>query len=149
MFNSPLPNLFHPHRIAFPLKPALPCHRISRRLPLKSPHFDLYCADENMKSIERSNVWDRAIGRINWVMNMLRPIVEVHTIPFLLSSTELTSTQLFPPANMVHSLLSVIPKAHPFVSFQTRCSCHVRLDDRRPSNRINMTTASKPAQSHA
>ncbi len=26
-----------------------------------------------------------------------------------------------------------------------RCSCHVHLDDRRSSNRINMTTASKPA----
>ncbi len=149
MFNSLLPNLFHPCCITFPLKLALPCHRISRRLPLESPRFDLHRTDENMKSIERLNAWDRAIGRINWVMNTLRPIAEVHTIPFLLSSTELTSTQLFPPANMVHSLLSVIPKAHPFVSFQTRCSCHVRLDDRCPSNRINMTTASKPAQSHA
>ncbi len=145
MFNSLLPNLFHPHHIAFPSKLALPCHRISRRLPLKSPHFDLHRADENMKSIERSNAWDRAIGRIDWVMNTLRPIVEVCTIPFLLSSTELTSTQLFPPANMAHSLLSVIPKARPFVSFQTRCSCHVCLDDRHSSNRINMTTVSKPA----
>jgi len=74
MFNSPLPNLFHPHCIAFPSKPALPCHRIGRRLPLESPHFDLHCTDENMKSIEQSNVWDRAIRRINWVMNTLSVI---------------------------------------------------------------------------
>ncbi len=103
-------------------------------------------ADEVMKAIvpiDRSKMWEIAVERINWVMVTLSPIAEVRTMLFFLSPTELTSTQLFPLAKMVHSLLSVIPKVRPFASFQTRCSCHVRLDGRHSCNSINMTTTSK------
>ncbi len=84
---------------------------------LKSPRFDLHRADETMKSIERSNTWERAVGRINWVMNTLGPIADVRTMPFLLFLTRLTSIQLFPLAKMAHSLLSAIPKVNPFASY--------------------------------
>ncbi len=77
-------------------------------------------ADEAMKAIvpiDRSKMWESAVGRINWVMNTLSPIAEVRTMSFSLSLTKLTSTQLFPLAKMAHSLLSVIPKVRPFASY--------------------------------
>jgi hypothetical protein len=39
-------------------------------------------ADQAMNQIDRSNAWQGAVGRIKWVMDMLRPIVEVRGIPF-------------------------------------------------------------------
>jgi hypothetical protein len=48
----------------------------------KSPHFALDSADESMKRIDRSNTWERAVGRIKWVMDTLGPITEVRAIPF-------------------------------------------------------------------
>jgi hypothetical protein len=47
--------------------------------------FALYSADESMKRIvpiDRSNTWERAVGRIKWVMDTLGPIAEVRIIPF-------------------------------------------------------------------
>jgi hypothetical protein len=47
--------------------------------------FALYWADESMKPIvpiDRSNTWERAVGRIKWVMDTLGPIAEVRVIPF-------------------------------------------------------------------
>ncbi len=60
-------------------------------------------ADEAMVAIvriDRSKTWESAVERINWVIITLSPIAEVRTMPFLLSSIELTFAQLFPLAKM-------------------------------------------------
>jgi hypothetical protein len=51
----------------------------------KNPRFTLDQADEAMKRIvpiDRSNTWEKAVGRIKWVMDTLGPIAEVRVIPF-------------------------------------------------------------------
>jgi hypothetical protein len=51
----------------------------------KNPRFALRRVDESMKRIvpiDRSNTWERAVGRIKWVMDTLSPIAEVRIIPF-------------------------------------------------------------------
>jgi len=51
----------------------------------KNPRFALDWADEAMKRIvpiDRSNTWERAVGRIKWVMDTLGPIAEVRVMPF-------------------------------------------------------------------
>jgi hypothetical protein len=51
----------------------------------KNPRFALDRADESMKRIvpiDRSNTWERAVGRIKWVMDTLSPIAEVRVMPF-------------------------------------------------------------------
>jgi hypothetical protein len=51
----------------------------------KSPRFALDSADESMKRIvpiDRSNTWERAVGRMKWVMDTLGPIAEVRVMPF-------------------------------------------------------------------
>jgi hypothetical protein len=51
----------------------------------KNPRFALHWADGSMKRIvpiDRSNTWERAVGRIKWVMDTLGPIAEVRVIPF-------------------------------------------------------------------
>jgi hypothetical protein len=51
----------------------------------KNPLFALHQADESMKRtvpIDRSNTWERAVGRMKWVMDTLGPIAEVRVIPF-------------------------------------------------------------------
>ncbi len=48
----------------------------------KNPRFALDRADEAMKRIDRSNTWERAVGRIKWVMDTLGPIAEVRVMPF-------------------------------------------------------------------
>jgi len=55
------------------------------------------------------------------VMKTLHPIAEVRTMPFLLSSIELTSTQLLPLSKMAHGLHSVIPNVRPFASYSKQC----------------------------
>src|SRR6266446_3895343 len=88
--------------------------------PTEDPVFARHRADETMKAIvpiDGSKTWESAVKRINWVMVTLSPIAEVRMMPFLLSSTKLISTQLFPHAKMAHSLLSVIPKVRPFASY--------------------------------
>ena len=50
----------------------------------KNPRLALHWADKIMKRIvptDRSNKWERAIGRIKWVMDTLGPIAEVRVIP--------------------------------------------------------------------
>ena len=50
-----------------------------------NPRFDIHRADESMKRIvpiDRSNTWERAVGRIKWVMDTLGPIAGVSVIPF-------------------------------------------------------------------
>jgi len=50
-----------------------------------NPRFALHRADESMKRtvpIDRSNTWERAVGRMKWVMDTLGPIAEVRVIPF-------------------------------------------------------------------
>ena len=51
----------------------------------KKPHFTSRRADESMKRIvpvDRSNSWERAVGRIKWVMDTLSPVTEVRVISF-------------------------------------------------------------------
>jgi hypothetical protein len=51
----------------------------------ENPRFPLHQADEAMKRIVpigRSNTWERAVGRIKWVMDTLGPIAEVRVMPF-------------------------------------------------------------------
>ena len=47
----------------------------------KNPRPDLHGVDEAMKRIDRSNTWERAVGRIKWVMDTLGPIAEVRIMP--------------------------------------------------------------------
>ena len=52
---------------------------------IKNPRIALHQADEAMQRIvpiEGSNIWERAVGRIRWVMDTLGPIAEVRAIPF-------------------------------------------------------------------
>jgi hypothetical protein len=46
------------------------------------PHPALHRADESMKRIDRSNTWERAVGRIKRVMDTLGPIAEVRVMLF-------------------------------------------------------------------
>ena len=51
----------------------------------ESPHLALHRADEAIMRIvpvDGSNTWEKAIGRIKWVMDTLGPIAEVRAIPF-------------------------------------------------------------------
>jgi hypothetical protein len=48
----------------------------------ENPRPALDRADQVMKQIDRSTSWERAVGRIKWVMDTLGPIAEVRTIPF-------------------------------------------------------------------
>jgi hypothetical protein len=46
---------------------------------------NLHRADEVMKQvfpIDESDTWERAVGRIKWVMDTLGPIAEVRVMPF-------------------------------------------------------------------
>ncbi len=45
------------------------------------PTSVLHRSDEAMKQIDRSNTWERAVGRIKWVMDKLGPVAEVRVIP--------------------------------------------------------------------
>ena len=50
----------------------------------KDPRFALHLADEVTKQIvpsDQSNMWEGAVGRIKWVMDMLGPIAEVRVYP--------------------------------------------------------------------
>ena len=50
-----------------------------------NPRSALYSADEAINRvvpIDRSKTWERAVGRIKWVMDTLGPIAEVRVIPF-------------------------------------------------------------------
>jgi hypothetical protein len=55
------------------------------RASTEDPHLALLRADESMKRvvpIDGSNTWEKAIGRIKWVMDTLGPIAEVRVILF-------------------------------------------------------------------
>ena len=89
----------------------------------KDLRFEILQADESMKRIvpiDRSNTWERAVERINWVMETLGPIAEVSVYPFKVLGQANSHTQLSPFAKMAHGLLLAIPKACPFVSFFER-----------------------------
>jgi hypothetical protein len=47
----------------------------------ENPRPALDRVDESMKRIDRSNTWERAVGRIKWVMDTLAPIAGVRVIP--------------------------------------------------------------------
>ena len=52
---------------------------------IKNPRIALHQADEALERIvpiDGSNTWERAVGRIKWVMDTLGPIAEVRVIPF-------------------------------------------------------------------
>jgi hypothetical protein len=49
----------------------------------KNPRFALHLADKVMNRIvpnDRSKTWERAVGRIKWVMDTLGPIAEVRVM---------------------------------------------------------------------
>jgi hypothetical protein len=51
----------------------------------KNPRFALHRVDESMKRIvpiDGSNTWERAVGRMKWVMDTLGPIAEVRVMLF-------------------------------------------------------------------
>jgi hypothetical protein len=51
----------------------------------KNTRSALHRADESIKRIvpiDGSNTWERAVGRIKWVMDTLGPIAEVRVAPF-------------------------------------------------------------------
>ena len=51
----------------------------------KNPRLVLHRADEaimRIAPIDGSNMWEKAIGRIKWVMDTLGPIAEVCALPF-------------------------------------------------------------------
>ena len=48
----------------------------------KDPRSAVRQANEDIKRIERSATCERAIKRVNWVMDALGPIAEVRVIPF-------------------------------------------------------------------
>jgi hypothetical protein len=87
--NSPTGIATIPGRVQFPTP--------ERLLPLpqsreemsptgsKDPGFALHQTDEAMNliaPIDGSKTWERAVGRIKWVMDTLSPIAEVRIIPF-------------------------------------------------------------------
>ncbi len=59
------------------------------------PLITLRRADEAVKLIDPLNTWERAVGRIKWVMDTLSPITEVRVRSFCLSFTEPTFTLSF------------------------------------------------------
>ena len=55
------------------------------RTSAETPHISFQPADESMKRIgpiDGSNTWEKAVGRIKWVMDTLGPVAEVRVIPF-------------------------------------------------------------------
>ena len=51
----------------------------------KNPRSALHQADESMTlipPIDRSKTWERAVGRVKWVLDKLSPIAEVRVMPF-------------------------------------------------------------------
>jgi hypothetical protein len=51
----------------------------------RNPRSALHWADKVMKRvvpIDQSNTWEKAVGRMKWVMDTLGPIAEVRVIPF-------------------------------------------------------------------
>ena len=65
----------------------------------ENPGFALHWADKVMKRIvpnDRRNTWERAVGRIKWVMDTLGPIAEVRFFLVSLAASELILTLSFP-----------------------------------------------------
>ena len=51
----------------------------------ENPRLDLDQTDEVVERIVpigQSRMWERAIGRIKWVMDTLSPVAEVRVMPF-------------------------------------------------------------------
>ncbi|KAH8994777.1 hypothetical protein EDB83DRAFT_1022581 [Lactarius deliciosus] len=60
---------------------------------VEKPQITLVRVDQVEESIDQSNTWEGAVGRIKWVMDALSPVTELHPI-----------------AQMAHKVLSVIPE---------------------------------------
>jgi hypothetical protein len=101
--DSPAEEATIPRRIQFPTPEHLQVLPMSHHQPVetgntmpqnreemsptgtRNPRFALHRADKVMKRavpIDRSNRWEKVVGRIKWVMDMLGPIAEVRVIPF-------------------------------------------------------------------
>ncbi len=78
-----LPPLDH-----LPIETSTPMpHGRAEMSPIEDPLVALRRVDEAMRPIDRidrSNTWERAVGRIKWVMDTLGPIAEVRVMSFLL-----------------------------------------------------------------
>ena len=78
--------------------------------------------------IGRSNMWERAVRRIKWVMNTLGPIAEVRVMSFLLILESRLSLSAFPVCkDGVWSAFSDPQGTSVCVIVRTRHSCYVYL----------------------
>jgi hypothetical protein len=64
-----------------------------------------------MKTMNLHDTWRNDFTKMEWVMNVVSPITEVHTLSIVPTLTNLTSVrQLHPYAKMAWGLLSMIPQ---------------------------------------
>ena len=72
---------------------------ISPTRSTENPGFAHDWADKPVKQIvpnDRRNTWERAVGRIKWVMDTLGPIAEVRSFLMFLTASELIPSLSFP-----------------------------------------------------
>ncbi len=58
-------------------------HGQAEMSPTENAQMALRRADKAKKPIDRTNTWERAVGRIKRVMDTVSPIAEVRAIPIL------------------------------------------------------------------
>ncbi len=73
------PPLAPPDHLPFQSSTPMPRDQGESSLSGKA-RIDLDRADEVKKSIDRSNTWEGAVGKIKWVMDTLSPVAEVRVI---------------------------------------------------------------------
>ncbi len=79
-------------------------HSQAEALPTEGPLIVLRRADEAMKPFDRSNTWEMAVGRIQWMMDTLGPIAEVRVMSFCLSFAKPAFTLSFPRMRRWHAV---------------------------------------------
>ncbi len=78
---STAPESFLPPQDHLPVQSSTPMPQDRGEPPLvEKARVDLDRADEVKKSIDRSNTWEGAVGKIKWVMDTLSPVAEVRVI---------------------------------------------------------------------
>ncbi len=112
--------------MAFPMP-----HGQAEKLPTEA-RIAVRRADEAMRPIDGSDTWEKAVGRIKWVMDTLSPITEVRAISnWPLLDWANFHSQLHPFAQIAYGLVSAIPKVHLFaLSWEGKRLCYVYSDAR-------------------
>ncbi len=127
---APEPLLPPPDHLPVETGTPLP-HGQAEMAPTEDPLVALHRADEAMRRIDpidQSNTWERAVGRIKWVMDTLGPIAEVRAMSFCLSLTEPTSLSVFPVCKDGAWSAFSDPQGTSFcVIVRTRHSCYIYL----------------------